>query len=310
MLGSDYPNESYLPPNEGKNIFTSVIDILKKSDVTFGNLESSIADKNTKSRKSGKNSYSFRMPPYLTERLSEAGFDVLSVANNHARDFGDLGFKQTIENIERQKIKPVGNEIDKATFVNVKEKKIGFLAFYYFSYANNSIQNISHAKELVEKTKQECDYLIVTFHGGAEGNDKYRVPKTTEKFYGENRGDVYKFSRAVADSGADLVIGHGPHVLRAMEVYNDSLIAYSLGNFVGYKLFSTSGNKGVGAILTITLSNNLKLENATVTSVKLQNGGIPIFDKSNIAVKKLNEYAALDFPETGLKFDDNGKVDF
>ena len=310
MLGSDYPNKSSLPPNEGKNTFTSVLDILKTSDITFGNLESSIADTTTKTRKKGKNSYAFRMPPYLANRLSEAGFDVLSVANNHARDFGTAGFNQTVQHVTNAKMKTVGEKIDKATFIEKSGKKIGFLAFYYFSYANNSIQDITKAKALVEKTKLECDYLIVTYHGGAEGDKMYRVPKKTETYFGENRGDVYKFAHAVSDAGADLVIGHGPHVLRAMEVYNDTLIAYSLGNFVGYRLFSTSGNKGIGAILTITLDNDLKLKSAQVTSVKLQNGGVPITDTNNTAVKKLNEYANLDFPKTGLKFDENGNIDF
>lgn len=308
MTGSDYPDKSYLPSNEGKDIFKSVENYFKNSDINFANLEGAIANTNTQSSKRSKNSYSFRMPPYMANRIAEAGFNIVAVANNHSRDFGDKGYKQTQEYLKNAEIKIVGNILNTATIIEIKNKKIGFLAFYYFSYANNSIQDITSAKALVEKAKKECDFLIVSFHGGAEGRNMFRVPKETEIFYGENRGDVYKFSRAVSDAGADLIIGHGPHVLRAMEIYNNSFIAYSLGNFVGYKQFSLAGNNGISAILQITLSDNLKINSAKVIPIKLINGGIPSVDSSNEAIKKLNNYADLDFPNSGIKFNSEGEA--
>lgn len=308
MTGSDYPDKSYLPSNEGKDIFKSVENYFKNSDINFANLEGAIANTNTQSSKRSKNSYSFRMPPYMANRIAEAGFNIVAVANNHSRDFGDKGYKQTQEYLKNAEIKIVGNILNTATIIEIKNKKIGFLAFYYFSYANNSIQDITSAKALVEKTKKECDFLVVSFHGGAEGRNMFRVPKETEIFYGENRGDVYKFSRAVSDAGADLIIGHGPHVLRAMEIYNNSFIAYSLGNFVGYKQFSLAGNNGISAILQITLNDNLKINSAKVIPIKLINGGIPSVDYSDEAIKKLNNYADLDFPNSGIKFNSEGEA--
>ena len=299
MTGSDYPDKSYLPSNEGKDIFKSVENYFKNSDINFANLEGAIANTNTQSSKRSKNSYSFRMPPYMANRIAEAGFNIVAVANNHSRDFGDKGYKQTQEYLKNAGIKIVGNILNTATIIKIKNKKIGFLAFYYFSYANNSIQDI---------TKKECDFLVVSFHGGAEGRNMFRVPKETEIFYGENRGDVYKFARAVSDAGADLIIGHGPHVLRAMEIYNNSFIAYSLGNFVGYKQFSLAGNNGISAILQITLNDNLKINSAKVIPIKLINGGIPSVDSSNEAIKKLNNYADLDFPNSGIKFNSEGEA--
>lgn len=308
MTGSDYPDKSYLPSNEGKDIFKSVENYFKNSDVNFANLEGAIANTNTQSSKRSKNSYSFRMPPYMANRIAEAGFNIVAVANNHSRDFGDKGYKHTQEYLKNAGIKIVGNILNTATIIEIKNKKIGFLAFYYFSYANNSIQDITSAKALVEKTKKECDFLVVSFHGGAEGRNMFRVPKETEIFYGENRGDVYKFARAVSDAGADLIIGHGPHVLRAMEIYNNSFIAYSLGNFVGYKQFSLAGNNGISAILQITLNDNLKIDSAKVIPIKLINGGIPSVDYSDEAIKKLNNYADLDFPNSGIKFNSEGEA--
>ena len=308
MTGSDYPDKSYLPSNEGKDIFKSVENYFKNSDINFANLEGAIANTNTQSSKRSKNSYSFRMPPYMANRIAEAGFNIVAVANNHSRDFGDKGYKQTQEYLKNAEIKIVGNILNTATIIEIKNKKIGFLAFYYFSYANNSIQDITSAKALVEKAKKECDFLVVSFHGGAEGRNMFRIPKETEIFYGENRGDVYKFARAVSDAGADLIIGHGPHVLRAMEIYNNSFIAYSLGNFVGYKQFSLAGNNGISAILQITLNDNLKINSAKVIPIKLINGGIPSVDSSNEAIKKLNNYADLDFPNSGIKFNSEGEA--
>lgn len=308
MTGSDYPDKSYLPSNEGKDIFKSVENYFKNSEINFANLEGAIANTNTQSSKRSKNSYSFRMPPYMANRIAEAGFNIVAVANNHSRDFGDKGYKQTQEYLKNAEIKIVGNILNTATIIEIKNKKIGFLAFYYFSYANNSIQDITSAKALVEKTKKECDFLVVSFHGGAEGRNMFRVPKTTEMFYGENRGDVYKFARAVSDAGADLIIGHGPHVLRAMEIYNNSFIAYSLGNFVGYKQFSLAGNNGISAILQITLNDNLKIDSAKVIPIKLINGGIPSVDDSKEAINKLNNYADLDFPNGGVKFNSEGEA--
>lgn len=308
MTGSDYPDKSYLPPNEGKDIFNGVVNYFKNSDINFANLEGAIANTDTQSSKRGKRSYSFRMPPYMADRIAEAGFNIVAIANNHARDFGEKGYKQTQEYLKNAGINVVGNILNTASFIEVKNKKIGFLAFYYFSYANNSIQDINSAKALVEKTKKECDFLIVSFHGGAEGNNMYRVPKETEMFYGENRGDVYKFARAVSDAGANLIIGHGPHVLRAMEMYNNSLIAYSLGNFVGYKQFSLAGNNGISAILQIKLEDDLKISSVKVIPIKLINGGVPSVDSSKEAINKLNNYADLDFPKSGVKFDLEGEA--
>ena len=104
----------------------------------------------------------------------------------------------------------------------------------FSSYAwSNSLIDIAAAKRSIAKAAEQADLVVVQVHMGAEGSDKTRVKPGTEIFLGENRGDPIKFSHAVIDAGADLVVGHGPHVLRAMEFYKGRLIAYSLGNFAG-----------------------------------------------------------------------------
>lgn len=309
MTGSDYPDKNRVAPNRGATIFDNVKDIFLNSDIAFLNLEGAIADNKTSARKkSNGKTYSFRMPPYSAQRIAEAGFKVAAVANNHSRDFGEQGFKQTLDYLEKVGITVAGDKKGKAAYLKVGDKTIGFLAFYYFSAYHDSIQDIDAAKELIAQTKKNCDFLVVSFHGGAEGHKYYSVPKKTEMFHGENRGDVYKFARAAADAGADAVIGHAPHVIRAMEMYNGTFIAYSLGNFVGYGGFNISGNAGVSAILQMTLSDDMKITSVKVVPIKLIGGGIPIIDKNQTALQKLNSYASDDFPETGVQFDENGEA--
>ena len=92
--------------------------------------------------------------------------------------------------------------------------------------------------ELAERTVAEFaeihDVVIVSFHGGAEGATVMHVPFTEEEYYGEPRGDVALFAHRMVDAGADLIVGHGPHVVRGIERYKDRLIAYSLGNFATF----------------------------------------------------------------------------
>mgnify|MGYP000545459568 CR=1 FL=1 len=108
------------------------------------------------------------------------------------------------------------------------------------------------------------------------------------------------------DAGADLVLGHGPHVLRGMEVYNDRLIAYSLGNFATYGRFSLSGNKGLGVILETTLDPEGKIIQGTLISTKQEGRGIPVLDPENTGVNLIRSLSAEDFPTSSIKIAQDG----
>ena len=112
--------------------------------------------------------------------------------------------------------------------------------------------DVAAAKRLVRKAARLADVVVVTMHAGAEGTERQHVRAGTELFLGENRGNPVRFAHAVVDAGADLVVGHGPHVLRGMEWYRGRLIAYSLGNFAGYKVFSLGGPLSTSGILRVT----------------------------------------------------------
>jgi len=270
MLGTNYPSAKYLPANKGRNLLRSVNDILKKADVTFGNLEGTILDKGP-TIKHCKKCYAFRMPEYLADNLVTAGFDVVSIANNHARDFGDRGLRNTIKVLTKLNIESAGlrkrSETETADLLNNRETatferngvKYGFAAFAP-NVGTVDIRNIPYAQEIVQQLDQANDIVIVSFHGGAEGTAHQHVRRKTEHYYGENRGNVHEFAHAVIDAGADIVFGHGPHVTRAVEVYNKRFIAYSLGNFCTYGRFSLRGATGVAPIIDVKVKNGPDLE--------------------------------------------------
>ena len=153
-------------------------------------------------------------------------------------------------------------------FVKGKHVAVAGFSFTLSDHAY-SIHDIDMAKDIVRKLKEENDIVIVSFHGGAEGRSATRLSNVNEIFLGEPRGNVMKFSRSVIDAGADLVLGHGPHVLRALEVYTGKLIAYSLGNFLTYKMFNVKGPNGLSAILTIRMNaNNGEFTDGTLIPLK------------------------------------------
>jgi hypothetical protein len=134
------------------------------------------------------------------------------------------------------------------------------------------------------------------------------VPFADEEYYGEPRGDVVWFARGAVDAGADLVIGHGPHVVRGMERYKERLIAYSLGNFATYYGISVAGIKGIAPILTVTLDGNGEFVNGQVTStVQLRPAG-PSIDEKQRALNLLRGLSIDDFGDPGIRFMPDGKI--
>jgi len=307
MMGTTFPNKSYMPAN-GVNPFEKVKDTLAKADVLFGNLEGTLTDtgKNAKHCKDPSKCYSFKSPTFLAQYLNSTGFDVMSIANNHIGDFGKVGIKNTKKTLDNNNIAHAGVYSKPDTIFFKDGVKYGFAAFA----PNNDtpkIYNITKAKARVAKLNATCDIVIVSFHGGAEGSKHTHVTRKTEKFYGENRGNVYKFAHAVIDAGADVVLGHGPHVSRAVEVYKNRFIAYSLGNFCTYNRFSLTGVKGLAPILKLELDNTTgQFLSGKIISAKQQRGVYPFIDKTNAAYKEIKKLTLADFPETKLTFLDDG----
>ncbi len=157
------------------------------------------------------------------------------------------------------------------------------------------LTDLPAARKLVRKAARNHDVVIVTMHGGAEGTDHQRVKAGTETYLGENRGNLVAFSHAVVDAGADLVVGHGPHVLRGMEWYKKRLIAYSLGNFAGYKVFALGGALSTSAILRVTLRADGSFENGLIVPTRLVGAGTPALDPAETAHGVVRELSRADF---------------
>ena len=221
------------------------------SDLNLGNLEGPItySTKSTKNTSSGK-MYAFRFSPdIIPDLLKFLNFKGVLVSNNHSFDYGEKGFSDTIKFLKKASIEPIGIKSTITEF-NIKGKKIGIIGFYYSSRFND-LRDITQSYQIVKNAKKNYDFVIIFFHGGKEGIDAKYVYNKTEYFGNENRGNIFAFSHAVVDAGADIVIGSGPHILRGLELYKGKLIAYSLGNFIASGGLSTKGELSISCILSI-----------------------------------------------------------
>jgi poly-gamma-glutamate capsule biosynthesis protein CapA/YwtB (metallophosphatase superfamily) len=160
----------------------------------------------------------------------------------------------------------------------------------------------------VRKAKEQADIVVVQAHVGAEGADKTHVRPGTEYFLGENRGDSIAFGHAVVDAGADIVIMHGPHVMRGMEFYKGHLIAYSLGNFAGYHALSTGGVLGISGVLRVTLDAEGHFVAGKLVATQMVSPGVPRMDPNHRAWSHVRSLSRGDFPSTGAKIGADGTI--
>jgi len=215
MMGTNYPSSFSLPPNDGKDILDGVKEYLEYADVTIGNLEGTLLNSGGTPKVCGDPSHcvSFRMPEHYAGYLKDAGFDIMSVANNHSGDMGEIGRKSTVTTLESYKIKYAGYATCPTTIFEKDGFKFGFTSFAP-NTGTQSLNDEDAAIKTVKELKKKCDILIVSFHGGAEGTGAQRVTRRREIFLGEDRGNVYEFAHSMIDAGADVVFGQGPHVRR------------------------------------------------------------------------------------------------
>ncbi|GGN55282.1 hypothetical protein GCM10011579_015240 [Streptomyces albiflavescens] len=241
-----------LPPDGGASFFDPVDDLLT-GDVVLGNLEGTLATGGTSKCDDigGPNCFAFHAPPSYARWFKKAGFTVMNTANNHIDDFGAEGRLETFAALRSVNL-PFTGRLGQITVQRVHGIRVALVGFAPDRGASD-LTDIPAAKRLTARAAKMADIVIVTMHAGAEGSDRTHVEPGTEYFLGENRGDCYRFSRAVIDAGADLVVGSGPHVMRGMEFYKGRLIAYSMGNFSGYKVLGLGGTLSTSGVLQLTL---------------------------------------------------------
>jgi poly-gamma-glutamate capsule biosynthesis protein CapA/YwtB (metallophosphatase superfamily) len=309
MLGTNYPNSSYLPPNDGRDILQPIKKLIRKGDVSFGNLEGVLLSGEGRVKKclNPKNCYAFKMPDHYADYLVEGGFNLLSLANNHSMDFGSLGSDNTISILKKVGIHYAGLEECPYTTFEKDGIRYGFAAFAP-NTGTIKINDYIQARKIISHLDSISDIVIISFHGGAEGSEMKHITRRTEIFLGENRGNPYEFARMAIDAGADVVLGHGPHVTRAIDTYNSKFIAYSLGNFATYGRFNLSGPNGIAPILELNLSLNGTFISGKIYSTKQLGEGGPVMDEENRALKEIQKLTRADIPECNLNIESDGKI--
>ncbi|WP_205751989.1 CapA family protein [Cryptosporangium phraense] len=302
-----------LPPQGGRTFFDRVRPGLR-GDVVTGNLESPLTNR-TRSTKcetalkpSGDKArcFAFRVPPGYARWIGAAGFTLMNIANNHSRDYGTPGLTDTTRALRDAGVDHTGfaGQITRTSVRGIRVVVLGFSPYGW----TNSVLDVPSATRLVRRAAADADLVVVNMHVGAEGADRTHVRPGPERFLGEDRGDPMRFAHAVVDAGADLVVGHSPHVLRGMEFYRGRLIAYSLGNFAGYRTLSTVGPLGIGGILRADLHRDGTWAGGSLTGTHLVDGGLPALDPRRGGVALVRRLSAADFPRSAPAIGPDGTL--
>ena len=337
MMGSTSINETFLPPNDGRDMLKEVTPILSSADITFGNLEGPMleggktekcADSTPKKTndayavptptptpakpgpvKKPIPCFAFRVPTRYGQYLKDAGFDVMNLANNHAGDFGANGRENTRRVLDSLGIKYAGGDKDKfsTAYLEVKGMTVAVIGFDHNAVSPN-VNDLDEARALVTAAKKKAQIVIVSFHGGSEGEGAQHVLRQTEMLGSEKRGNLPLFAHTVIDAGADLVLGHGPHVLRGMEMYKGHLIVYSMGNFATYGMFGLKGATALTAIFEITLNRDGSFAGGKIIPAKQIGRGGPVLDDTGAAIRKLQELSVTDFGASAPAITDVGNI--
>jgi poly-gamma-glutamate capsule biosynthesis protein CapA/YwtB (metallophosphatase superfamily) len=307
MLGSTSQGRG-LPVNDGADLISGLTPTLSSADIAFANLEGAMIDGGTQT-KCGPNSkfcYTFGMPTRYAKYLKDAGFDIVSLANNHSSDYGAPGRASTRKTMDDYGIIHAGADHSDIPYMNVKGKRIAFVAFATNPVSLNLI-DVENSRRVVAEVARKADIVIVSFHGGAEGSAAQRVPYGSETYLGGARGDLRKFTRAVVDAGADLVLGHGPHVVRGMEVYKGRLVVYSLGNFAFYR-FPFAGPTALSLILEANIGPDGEFLSGKIHPLIQEGQNGPRPDKNNTVIGVVRQLSRDDFGSTAVQVAADGTI--
>lgn len=247
--------------------FLKTVDLTSGADLTVGNLETTIFP----GKPIGVTAMKFRTDPKAVSGLLAAGFDVLTLSNNHIMNYGREGLVSTLNYLNEAQIAHTGagiseSEIAAPVVREVKGVKFGFLSY---SYANEKGQNpdggiygtnfmdTERMKREVAELRERADVVVVSMHAGVE----YKTKSMTAQ---------QAFARAAIDAGAKVVLGHHPHVVQETENYNGGKIIYSLGNFVFDQNWSAETKLGAVAILNFRGANLEKVDYVPVKIIGTQ----------------------------------------
>ena len=307
MMGTTFPSVQ-LPAHDGAELFKDAGSVFQQADLAVGNLEGTLCDGGESTKGEGPNVYSFRTPTTYVQWLKQAGFDFLSMANNHANDFGTIGIESTEQMLRQEGIAFAGLEGRTETAViERKGLRVGLCAFGHNSYTLKHT-DLATVGRILADLKQQSDIIVVSFHGGAEGRTQSHLPYGTETFLGENRGSLRELAHYCIDNGADIVYGHGPHVVRAVEVYDGRFIVYSLGNFCTPYGMSLTGISSYAPVIEVKTDREGRFLNGQIHSFIQQKGIGPRHDKAGSVAREMKQLSEADVPQSQARIDATGRI--
>ncbi len=311
MLGTSFPDSSALPIYP-ERLLKQVDDIISSADLSVANLEGCLMDSGGEPKDSwGKTdrSFIFRMPESYVRYILDAGFDAVGLANNHVRDMGYQSYRRTMEVCDSAGLYHAGIYSAPSDTFTINGVRFGFAAFSPH-WATSRMYDYDKVTKIISELEAYSDIVVAMFHGGGEGVEYAHTPRENENYKGSIRGNAYLFAHTAVDAGADIVFGSGPHVTRAVELYKDRLIAYSLGNFCTYRRFNLQGSRGVAPILKVFTDSEGQFLYARVFSILQHYPGYPAPDKEQRAFKEMKKLTTEDFPEMDsvLVFEDPGYI--
>ena len=299
--------------DEPATLLAPLRPLVSSADIVLLNVESAIGAGRAPS-KCGRRStkcFAFRSPPSSAPALRALAPDrtvIGNVANNHARDAGGPGHDSTVAALTRAGVLVTGRDTLATPVPTQSGDTIGVLGFYT-STETPDARDTAAVHRHVARAFERYPVVIATMHLGAEGRDAQRTADTTEMFLGIDRGNPVAFADAAVRGGAALVVGHGPHVVRAME-WRDrgALIAYSLGNLLTYGPFLLKEPLNRGAVLCATIDASGRVSAASVGSTVQRAPGVLDADRSARAAAISDSLARLDFPATGARVGPGGEL--
>ncbi|HEX2078571.1 MAG TPA: CapA family protein [Longimicrobium sp.] len=295
-----------LPPPD--SLLAPLRPLLADADVVLLNVEAAIGEGRINRQKCAPGStacFAFRSPVAAAgamRRVAPQGAEVIgNLANNHARDDGDVGRRNTVRHLDAAGVHVTGMDTLATPVVTMRGDTVAFLGFA--QWTGPDPRNLAAVRRHVRRAAARYRRVVVTMHMGAEGRGRQNTVNAREIFHDEDRGNVVAFARAAVQAGADLVIGHGPHVMRAAEWRGGALVFYSLGNLVTYGPFTMSEPLNRGALACAVLDGDGAILAAELRSTVQRPPGLVSPDATHRAAVLVDSLGRIDLPATAARVD-------
>lgn len=313
-FAADTLRRVYAMSPQPDSLATQLTPLVAGADVVLLNIEGAIGTGPApqKCRRRSKACFAFRQPPSAAaalRRVVDSGAVLVgNIANNHSHDAGDAGHDTTVARLEAAGILVTGADTIATPVPLPSGDTIAVLGFHTDNDSPDA-RDLDAVRRHVRRAADRYPIVVVTMHLGAEGPTAQRTRNKIERFVGENRGNPIGFADAAFAGGATMVIGHGPHVLRAAEWRGDRLVFYSLGNLLTYGPFKLRDPTDRGAVVCATIDSAARVSEAEIRPTMQVWPGVLQADSTHRAWRLIDSLSVLDFPRTGVRVDSTGRVD-